>query len=552
MENNTLKTGIDGLDVVLNCKDKGLVLNKDNNLLIVLRGDRGISKLDLAMKMMEGISLSTPEQSEKLSPPRFYTLNKDWKELRGRSSQSMKNRYKIEEVIPEIMTEGEDKERRKTSYLSSRLVHFNVILQKIKDINEKSSCIVIYGFGGLNANEFNRLPMDKLEILLRQKAQIAILIFDNRLLDYNTNADMIIEMKRSLYPVHNYTYFELQISKSILQTVSHGWHRYKHLANGSIEVYPSIHKILSDIKPLRDQVSNLKKGVQNYKPEDLGGNTHDINRLGNVLYPKSGKVTSIIGASNTFKRYLTAVAISQALQKKKRCLVVLFNEDNQGFLNILDKVDKTALSNTNLQFLDLPMGCISSGEFINIIQQYIYDFTKDCCDKRVSLFMLDLAEMDYSFPILKDETLFLPALVAVCKNNRNESHNPNVSLHLVCNKHFSLIDTVVSVSDDVLCTSRENVYIQRQEGEKEINIKDTDANKEKDSKIALPLTICLEKNSFGAEHNSRVYKYYIEDILSATKDSILDLNRAEEIFSNKEFWRKSINVKNILKVNKES
>ena len=137
MENNTLKTGIDGLDVVLNCKDKGLVLNKDNNLLIVLRGDRGISKLDLAMKMMEGISLSTPEQSEKLSPPRFYTLNKDWKELRGRSSQSMKNRYKIEEVIPEIMTEGEDKERRKTSYLSSRLVHFNVILQKIKDITIK-------------------------------------------------------------------------------------------------------------------------------------------------------------------------------------------------------------------------------------------------------------------------------------------------------------------------------------------------------------------------------------------------------------------------------
>ena len=138
-----------------------LRLNNDNNLLIVLRGARGISKTNLAMCIMEGVSNQLRERCN------FYSINKSslelqqqCKEMFGEHSQeSLKN------VFPEIINNVCN------SYISPNLVRFTSITQNISELDNdnKASCIVVDGFAGLNTDEFDKIPLLALEEKLRKK-----------------------------------------------------------------------------------------------------------------------------------------------------------------------------------------------------------------------------------------------------------------------------------------------------------------------------------------------------------------------------------------------
>lgn len=502
---NKLKTEIEGLDILLNCNDKALQLNNNKNLLIVIRGERGISKVNLSMQMMLGFSSTSTLNSE----PRFYSFDKDCEELR--------NKYKSisKKEDASVIRDGKSLYGEESNeYLYSKLLTFTKIIQDLDNIQEKSSCIVIEGFAGLSEDDFNSLPIDTMEEMLRKKAQVAILVFDDRLLDRNTSADIIIETRRHTDKSHNYSYFELQISKCFTQKITDGWHRYR-CTDERIEVYPSVHKILSSIKPsLYEKIESLEKDPTPHC-STVPYSTHykDV-CLSNIIIPKQkGIITSFIGETNTFKKYLATLSISNLLQEScnNEILVVLFDERREVFIDILKKIYPGYKSHSNLRFLEVPMGCISPDEFINIVQKY-KSFVSMC--NKLHLFLIDLVALDYSFPTLQGETLFLPALASICKAK-------NINLNLVCRKTFSLVDTVYSVSDNVVCVER--------------NVSD-DVNK---------LTLYLEKNSFGGEFNSRVFKCEICNIHELHHN--IDKNTWVEISSNKEFWRKSINVKNTLK-----
>ena len=71
-QKNDLRTQVTGLDQLLNCDQYGLRWSKDENLLIVIRGQRGIGKVNLAMMMMNGIA----NTSKSTELPRFYSLEK--------------------------------------------------------------------------------------------------------------------------------------------------------------------------------------------------------------------------------------------------------------------------------------------------------------------------------------------------------------------------------------------------------------------------------------------------------------------------------------------
>ena len=58
------------------------------------------------------------------------------------------------------------------------------------------------------------------------------------------NADIIIDMRKTEATEEEYVYHELQISKSVFQTMAYGWHQYKKRDTG-IDVFPSIHMLLS-------------------------------------------------------------------------------------------------------------------------------------------------------------------------------------------------------------------------------------------------------------------------------------------------------------------
>ncbi|MBP5540719.1 MAG: hypothetical protein J6X88_03625 [Bacteroidales bacterium] len=497
-----LKTQIPGLDILLNWDDDDdeNANQRPEELLIVLRGDRGISKVNLAMQMMIGIAEHFG--TERL--PRFYSLDKDNKALKIKYKNIKGDDRNIESLFPQP-------KRQDNSYLYSKLLQFNAIVQDMDKISseKKLPCIVIEGFAGLSMEEFARLPMATLEEQLRDKVHVAILVFDNRLMNYGTGAEIIIEMRRSFNAQHNYTHYELQIVKNFLRTATHGWHNYRCDDMGRIIVYPSLHKLLSKKQQMRSRFEEVLGGSQKYSHVDHDVLTKKEVTIQDVFCPKGGTITGIVGANNTYKRRLAVISVIAALKQNNQVLVMLFNERRTGFMDLLSSIDRNYLGNSNLHLLEVPMGCLSQDEFIDFIQRYIKQYKQDR-KTNVHLYMIDLVAFDYAFPMLQSETLFLPALTTICKSEET-------SLTMVCNKKFSLVDEVCFVSDTVMCTEREN------------------------GKDPNGLTIYLEKNPFGHEQNSRVFKMDIADV-TANADLLLSLRFDTEICTTKDFWRQAWNV----------
>ena len=504
-----LKTQIPGLDILLNWDDENAE-QRPEDLLIVLRGDRGISKVNLAMQMMIGIaSHFGPERL-----PRFYSLDNNNEALKNKYARIKGDDRNIETLFPRP-------KQQPNTYLYSKLLQFNAIVQDMEKIpkDKKLPCIVIEGFAGLSMEEFERLPMATLEEQLRDKAHVAILVFDNRLMNYGTGAEIIIEMRRSFNEQHNYMHYELQIAKNFLRTATHGWHNYRCDDDGRIIVYPSLHKVLSMRQQMRSRFEEVLGAPQTYTYVDHAVQSVKEVHLQDLLFPRAGTITSVIGANNTYKRRLAAMSVVNALKEGNQVLVMLFNERRTGFMDLLSSIDRDYLGNSNLHLLEMPMGCLSHDEFIDFVQRYIKQYKK-CGKTKVHLFMIDLVALDYSFPMLQAETLFLPALTTICKSEET-------SLTMVCDKRFSLVDEVCFVSDTVLCTERENGEI--------------DAMTHKD-KNAAKLTIYLEKNPFGYEHNSRVFKFEVVDMPNMRLEGLANVP-CTEICTTKDFWRQAWNIK---------
>ena len=532
-DNNEIKinTGITGLDILLKWNNGGVnpFTKGRNNLLIVIRGKRGISKVNLAMEMMQGINNCFPD----VSKARFYSLDKNHNALTSKYAGIFNLEGVLNELFPELDPQKKD------SYLFTKMLQYNAIVEDLNEPkNEELNCVVIDGFAGLGEKDFERLPMETIEELLRQKAKVSILVFDDRLTNYQTSADIIIEVQKSVNEQHNFTYFELQIVKNFLKTATPGWHKYRCTENGKIIVYPSIHKLLQlyqmsgslstdgnesgcpgNAPSIHTQFAQVINTDGNYTYKDFVGNrkkTFDIKNLKDVILPEAGTVTSIIGASNTFKRRLAALSVIDALDKGKRVLVIFLNESRRGFMDILGNIQPDYLSHDKLHLFEMPMGCLFPEEFINMLELYVDRF-KGGEKEEINIYLIDLVALDYAFPMLQAETLFLPALTTFCKRKKKE-----VSMTIVCNKKFSQVHELCFVSDAVLCTEREN---------------DPDVNH---------LRLILEKNPFGQEQNSRVYEFDIKNI----QQDILAQNgnvTCKEICTNKDFWRQAWNIKNVVR-----
>lgn len=125
----------------------------------------------------------------------------------------------------------------------SPVVRFQNTLMSIANLDESRPCIVLDGLTLLAEKDLRTLPYSELERTLRNKAQISILVFDDRI-DLQMNADIVIELRSKESATEEYLYNELHISKSVFQNVALGWHQYKKRDDG-IAVFPSLHMLLS-------------------------------------------------------------------------------------------------------------------------------------------------------------------------------------------------------------------------------------------------------------------------------------------------------------------
>lgn len=131
-----------------------------------------------------------------------------------------------------------------------------------------------------------------------------------------------------------------------------------------------------------------------------------------------------------------------------------------------------------IHFFGIRMGCISADELFSVIKEQLETkFENGECFKRVVID--DLQKVDFSFPLLKDNQLFLSALITLFREY-------NVKAQILCDKRAMLALPLCSMADNVVCMRRE----------------EEDANK---------MTIYIERNSEHIEP-SGIYRYTIKNI----------------------------------------
>lgn len=461
-----------------------------------------------------------------------------------------------------------------SDYLQPSLVDFSNKMDDIvglpTEYERQQACIVVDGISRMTDEELERLPLEALKQTLRQRAKISILIMNDRAPLHNLDADIIIDMRQNYDTVHNYTFHELNIAKNVKGQFAFGWQKYKYM-NGLLYVYPSIHKLLSQqysvdntfiqaistdgryAQPFasmsEDRKPSLSLGegsvptdypdrrISEKEKKDTPATKEGI--LPKLLTPhrvEKGLVTTIIGNHNTFKRFLASITILNSIMSGHEVLVLLLNERRRGMLDLIDKIRKDAGINPediaeayqHLFFWEVRMGCISPEELISFVMEYIQMQKDKCPKKRIDIFFIDLATVEQCFPMINNESLFVPTLSTLCRERK-------VDLHFVCNKHFARRSTVCTVSDTLICTRRDP----------------KDDNNQ--------LTMLLEKNDFGSRYNSKVFELVVKQVydeggrynVATNSDGKVVFKNAingtpnvdtQEIPTTKDYWRKTINM----------
>lgn len=646
-----IKTGIDGLDAILN---GGIVY--EDSVVVIIRGRRGIFKTLLGMQAMLGIQKSFErDRPQNEFPIRFYSLNKNnvilERMLKGmvisREVENIKKgrpnnlrsyldnigggyaafeediRHLLltfdsntdrflrgEEVTPikiksgiagqiNLTLKGCGSNDSGSDYLQPGLVDFASKMDDIASLPTESerrqACIVVDGISRMTDEELERLPMEALKQSLRQRAKISILIMNDREPLRNLDADIIIDMRQNYDTVHNYTFHELNIAKNVKGQFAFGWQKYKPM-NGLLYVYPSIHKLLSQqysvdntfiqaistdgryAQPFasmsEDRVPPLSLGEgpvpmdypdrrisENEKRDTPSEEKYILSKLITPHKMNKSRVTTIIGNHNTFKRFLASITILNSIMSGHEVLVLLLNERRKGMMDLIDKIRKDAGINVEdaaeayqrLFFWEVRMGCISPEELISFVMEYIQMQKNICPKKHIDIFFIDLATVEQCFPMINNESLFIPTLSTLCRERK-------VDLHFVCNKKFSRRSTVCTVSDTLICTERNN---EKDVKEEEIVVnEDTKkvAKKEEKAKQKFTeethLTLYLEKNDFGPRFNCRIFKMETKNLFVPNLDDTMRFNvrtddrdgmvvfdvETNEISTMKDYWRKTVNV----------
>lgn len=131
-----------------------------------------------------------------------------------------------------------------------------------------------------------------------------------------------------------------------------------------------------------------------------------------------------------------------------------------------------------IHFFGIRMGCISADELFSVIKEQLETkFENGECFKRVVID--DLQKVDFSFPLLKNNQLFLSALITLFREY-------NVKAQILCDKRAMLALPLCSMADNVVCIRREEEDVDK-------------------------VTIYIERNSEHVEP-SGIYRYTVKNI----------------------------------------
>lgn len=359
---------------------------------------------------------------------------------------------------------------------------------------------------------------------LERCSLITIFLIDDEKIIKEINPDLLIELRTYEDSEIHYSVNQLCIRKSMLQTIALGWHQYKKRDYG-IEVYPSTHvllqrrrhmpkallrgynDILSDTfqqylnnAPKKEDIAfaytnytSSKEKTDSYRLQTiyntLQNDLHTSNILKKILIDTTSddehesQITAIIGASNSYKRFLSLGRTFSASCAKQHTLYVLLDQEYHNmrrrivcptwelrapFFNSKMKniIDGKPFNRENghvcrkcysyIHFWDLRMGYITPDEFFYYFIQQLEIFKGP---KRVIID--DIRKIEFSFPLLKADKQFLTTLISISKDYE-------VDLFILCDKSSSFVNELRALADNVICTEREanetRLYLEQYAG----------------------------------------------------------------------------------------
>lgn len=342
------------------------------------------------------------------------------------------------------------------------------------------------------------------------KFKFAILVVRDGVVIPEEKIGMLIELSTNKYESSDYLLNYLSIEKSRFQSTALNTQQYKRRDYG-IEVYPSLHLYCQQRRYLQRALvythSNvISETYQQYldKPRNAyanyieymdsrerfsdgcyaalsptAGKNANLSKLLNkifvcqsvpernsrqfldyqtmvaneFLYEDYGQVTAIIGEPNTYKRFLTYGGAFSSAHNEEDTLFLLLNKNEKIVRRRLQCPAMHHKSNTcnckkcftYMHFMNITLGCITPEELLFYLLQQIETSYNQKSIKRVIID--DLQIVEYCFPLLYRDSLFLPALVDACRDR-------GIALYIMCDKNSSLCNSLRTEADNVVCTQR--------------------------------------------------------------------------------------------------
>lgn len=183
--------------------------------------------------------------SELLEVDFEYGDTKDNEVIERNSKEAAIRFFKILKKLEDGIADRENEESKRDS-CSSPFIH---------------EVAVIDGFSHIDSKTLQMLPYNHFQRVLRKYARISILVYDDRD-EVDCDGDIVIDLHKGYNIEEKYTYFEMQIVKSIFQTSALGWHQYKPRDEG-IVVFPSIHLLLNKRHYLANRIHDIGVGILN-------------------------------------------------------------------------------------------------------------------------------------------------------------------------------------------------------------------------------------------------------------------------------------------------
>jgi GTPase SAR1 family protein len=350
-------------------------------------------------------------------------------------------------------------------------------INDVEDKKEKGRkiypCIVLDGLNILSEKEKKLISIGKVIKTLKDNALFSIIIYDGEVdgsIYQDYFADMVIDMKGEVEVKSNdYFLHQIQIDKSRFQQAVLGWHQYK-IRDFGLQVFPSVHFRIHINNYQTDQVIesftpafNQRKLVDYLTEKKYEGKNKFESSVEKILIdPEPGSFTAIFGARATFKTALILKFLYNSNQKIKDRTpgdaLLLSLVDNLGTLKdtCFCPMAKTGYTSDcekchkNFYLFHQRSGCVASHEFFYNLDKRISEHESKTSRKITRLAFWDLTQLEYRFPLLSADPMFLPGLVEYAKKNE-------IAIIVMGAGNSKLTPAASAIADNVLFCWRSKV-----------------------------------------------------------------------------------------------